>query len=77
MLIRVGHLISPKVTEKWQSTKYWDVVDGAWLDVKQGSVCLVVDVRPEAVVFMHRGRMFSIHNCYYDANGYPIWCDIL
>lgn len=77
MPLRAGQLIMTQVNDQWQSTKYWDAVEHEWIDVKTGSVCLVISVDPQKVLFTHSDRVYTIHNCYDGIDGTPVWCSKL
>ena len=74
MPLKSGQLVATQVNDMWQSKKYWDFLEGQWIDVSIGSVCLVISVDLQRVVFMVAGRLCSIHNCYDTADGMPVWC---
>ena len=74
MPLKSGQLVLTQTSEQWQSTKYWDAVENEWIDIKEGSACLIISVDLQKVMFTHSGRMYSIHNCYDSEDGIPVWC---
>ena len=77
MTLKEGQLVITQLNESWQSTKYWDYMANEWVDIKVGSACLILSVNPQKITFTYAGRVYSIHNCYDDIEGIPVWCSIL
>lgn len=77
MPLTTGRLFRTRVNDRWQSTQYWDCTENVWVDIRPGSVCLTISVDKQKICFIHAGRLCSIHNCYNEPTGIPVWCDIL
>jgi hypothetical protein len=69
-----GQLAVTQVSIAWRSTKYYDAANKEWINIPPGSACLITDVNWQSIGFMSMGRLFSMHNCYDDDNGIPVWC---
>jgi hypothetical protein len=72
--LSTGQLVVTRVSEGWRSTKYYHEPTGSWIDIPPGSACVITDVDWKSIKFMSSGRLYSMHNCYDDDNGIPVWC---
>jgi len=69
-----GQLVLTRVSESWRSTKYYSRSTESWTDIVPGTPCIITGVDWKNITFMSGGSLYSMHNCYDDESGIPVWC---
>ncbi len=72
--LKPGMLVQTTTSKRWQSTQYWNSEKLQWENIPKFSPILIISVDIQKIVFLYDDTLYSIHNCYNNLKGWPVWC---